>query len=510
MSVSTYLELYLTLFGWHMYSVFWDIILDTGVAYMPFVGMFLRNIVEPIKSQDAKDASITSLKRIELDIFMMFTVIVLAVQPFMTINYGGLNYTKSCSKVGAVAAGKTGTTYDTRFTKATLGGGTVQTPLWWYAVLSLTGGFNDAAILGIPCSDDIRLMQIKTHNARVKDPHLRRQVQLFYKDCYNSARTVFLDDNLAYPKGLPEDDLQWLGSSYFLGDLYKKRRASTEIPGFTYDKTRDLEYDPSIYIPPDGKPTCEQWWTGKGHAKKIGLRDALVGQIDTATITELWNYVSTHPLLKAKTKADVEDTAIKTLISREKVNFNGMRNLSMYNDASLANTTNAFAASMGGFMESVSFYPKMYMLKTAAPVIQAAILMLIYMLMPFYFVFSSYNIGKMIFMSIIIFSVKFWTVLWAVSHWLDNHLIDAINPGWFFSVEDAFTQNNFVVKMVINFVVAGLFVVIPLFWSGLLTWAGHRVGNNLTSLSKESGGTLSSAGSSGGKAVTTGVKKGIK
>ncbi len=113
-------------------------------------------------------------------------------------------------------------------------------------------------------------------------------------------------------------------------------------------------------------------------------------------------------------------------------------------------------------------------------------------------------------MSIIIFSVKFWTVLWAVSHWLDNHLIDAINPGWFFSVEDAFTQNNFVVKMVINFVVAGMFVVIPLFWSGLLTWAVHRVGNNLTSLSKESGGTLSSAGSSGGKIATGGVKKGIK
>ena len=49
------------------------------MAYMPFVGMFLRNIVEPIKSQDAK--------------------------------------------VGTVSAGKTGTTYDTTFTKTTLGGG---------------------------------------------------------------------------------------------------------------------------------------------------------------------------------------------------------------------------------------------------------------------------------------------------------------------------------------------------------------------------------------------------
>ena len=162
-------------------------------------------------------------------------------------------------------------------------------------------------------------------------------------------------------------------------------------------------------------------------------------------------------------------------------------------------------------MESVSFYPKMYMLKTAAPVIQAAILMLIYMLLPFYFVFSSYNIGKMIFMSIIIFSVKFWTVLWAVSHWLDNHLIDAINPGWFFSVEDAFTQNNFVVKMVINFVVAGMFVVIPLFWSGLLTWAGHRVGDAMSKSVDNMGKGSESAGSKGGGlAASAAVKAGRK
>jgi len=510
MSVSSNLELYLTLFGWHMYSVFWDIIVDTGVAYMPFIGMFLRNIIEPIKSQDAKDASVTSLKRIELDIIIMFTVIMLAVQPYLTISYGGLNYTKSCSKSAAVSAGKTNTTYDTTFTKASLGGGTVQAPIWWYALLALTGGFNDAAILGIPCSEDIRLLETKLSNERVKNPHLRRQVQLFYKDCYNSAKTAFLDNDLAIPKGLPEGDLQWLGSTYFMGALYKERRASTEIPGFTYDKNRDLEYDPAIYLPPDGKPTCEQWWTGNGHSKKIGLRAALVGQVKGSVIDEIWLAVKNNPVFSTKTKADVEEAAIKTLISREKVNFNGLRNLSMYNDAGFANTANSLASTLGGLMESMSFYPKMYMLKTAAPVIQAAILMLIYMFMPFYFLFSSYDIGKMIFMSIIIFSVKFWTVLWAIAHWLDNHLIDALQPGWFFSIQDAFTQNNYVVRMVINFVVAGLFVAMPLFWSGLLTWSGQKVGNVVGKSIGDMGQGAENAGSKGGGAGASAVKAGVK
>jgi hypothetical protein len=144
---------------------------------------------------------------------------------------------------------------------------------------------------------------------------------------------------------------------------------------------------------------------------------------------------------------------------------------------------------------------------TAAPIIQATVLMMIYMLMPFYFVFSSYNIGKIIFMSIIIFSVKFWTVLWAVSHWLDNNLMDAIKPSWY---RLDLTQNNLVVEFIVDFVIAGLFVVMPLFWSGLLTWAGHRVGNEMASATKEMRDGAGSAGTKGGSMASSAASVGIK
>ncbi|MFK5950162.1 MAG: conjugal transfer protein TraG N-terminal domain-containing protein [Methylococcales bacterium] len=100
-------------------------------------------------------------------------------------------------------------------------------------------------------------------------------------------------------------------------------------------------------------------------------------------------------------------------------------------------------------------------------------------------------------MSIIIFSVKFWTVLWAVSHWLDNNLMDAIKPTWY---RLDLTQNNLVVEFIVDFVIAGLFVVTPLFWSGLLTWAGHRIGNQITGTVDKSVKPTMSAGASGGKA----------
>jgi TraG-like protein, N-terminal region len=495
MAVSTYLELYLTLFGWLMYDRFWDIIMETGLGYFPFIAVFVKNIAAPIKSQEAKDAASTSLRRIEIDLFAMFTVVVIAVQPLLTIKYTGLSYTLAC-KNGQTSgqkftAGNTGTTYDTSFTQAALGGVDPKIPLWWYALLSVTGGFNDAAVMAIPCTTDIRLLTTKLENSRVKDPQLRRQVQLFYNDCYLEAMQIFLDKNLTYPNNLPKDDIYWLGSQYFLSGLYKTRQASTEIPGFPYDKNRDLRYDPRVYIPKYGRPTCAQWWTGQGNENGLGLKDALADQIDDVTLDDYLNAASN---VSGKPQDEIKNIAIRSLISREKTQFNGLRDLNMYNDVSLANMASSVAATAGAILESASFYPAMYMMKAAAPIIQAVVLMLIYMLMPFYFWFSSYDIGKVIFMSIIVFSVKFWTVLWAVANWLDNNLIAALSPNWW----QMTLQNNLVVELVINFVTAGMFVVVPLFWSGLLGWAGFRVGSELSKFANETRSTPGSAGSKGG------------
>ena len=44
MSVSSYLELYLAIFGWYMFDQIWVILKETGLAYLPFIGMFLKNI----------------------------------------------------------------------------------------------------------------------------------------------------------------------------------------------------------------------------------------------------------------------------------------------------------------------------------------------------------------------------------------------------------------------------------------------------------------------------------
>lgn len=171
MSVGTYLELYLTVFGWTMYGELWEIMNETSLAYLPFIAMLVRNIVGPYRSQEAKDASITSLRRIEVDVVAMLTVIVLATQPYLDVNVNNLSYTRACTtSASTVTGGNTGKTYDAEFTQMTLGGGTARVPVWWYAVLAFTGGFSDAAILAIPCTTDIRAMKYGIENSRIEDP----------------------------------------------------------------------------------------------------------------------------------------------------------------------------------------------------------------------------------------------------------------------------------------------------------------------------------------------------
>ena len=47
MSVDSYLELFTTLFGWTFYGVLWDVLVATGIVYLPFLGILIDNWREP-------------------------------------------------------------------------------------------------------------------------------------------------------------------------------------------------------------------------------------------------------------------------------------------------------------------------------------------------------------------------------------------------------------------------------------------------------------------------------
>ena len=81
MTVESYLELYLALFGWLQYNNLWNVLTGTGLAYLPFLAILITNIIGPVTSQETRDAATTSVKRMEVDLLIAFSVVVLSAVP---------------------------------------------------------------------------------------------------------------------------------------------------------------------------------------------------------------------------------------------------------------------------------------------------------------------------------------------------------------------------------------------------------------------------------------------
>ena len=81
MSVDSYLELFTTLFGWTFYGVLWDVLVATGIVYLPFLGILIDNWREPAEGGQFGTVTGLSLRRMEIDLFIALLVVVLAGQP---------------------------------------------------------------------------------------------------------------------------------------------------------------------------------------------------------------------------------------------------------------------------------------------------------------------------------------------------------------------------------------------------------------------------------------------
>ena len=94
MSVDSYLELFTTLFGWAFYGVLWDVLVGTGIVYLPFLGILIDNWREPAEGGEFGTATGLSLRRMEIELFIALLVVVLAGQPaaLTPLNAGTLSY----------------------------------------------------------------------------------------------------------------------------------------------------------------------------------------------------------------------------------------------------------------------------------------------------------------------------------------------------------------------------------------------------------------------------------
>lgn len=519
MQLDSYLEIFLTLYGWAFANIMGEVLAGTGLIALPF-GLIVFNAWREAKESAAGGASVVAVieaVQVRLLVALFVFSLCFATTPLSSLSSITLSYTPPATAAEpapqTATQGGSGSTYDAAMADAVNGsmstsGGLIQVPMWWMAVMGYSSGVNSAvrAALG-NSSRDLRMLEDQARNAAIQDPRLLADIQRFHSECFIPARSRYLrmdKDQLSstgqaiLAAGNTEygpTDVDWMGSQFFRTEpgFYTSMRAYAPVPGFAVDASRDMDYiasgasgdanaDAALVNPEWGRPTCNEWWLEGTR----GIRQQIVAQ------SEGWQsiYMSAKNMLTWSRDDAALDAVAKLGASKARPQFVDAARI-MGNDydvaISLAHSVGQAASTYTVAKRLTEMTVEFVPLVTALPMAQAAILMGIYMFLPLVVVFSGYDLRIMLYGGLGIFTVKFWAAMWYIARWLDARLIAAMYPGldgnmFLSEVKDMVTaqESSGYKRMILNIVLISMFVGLPVLWSGMMGWIGARIGGQLS------------------------------
>jgi hypothetical protein len=504
MAVDSTLELFTTLYGWLFYNSIFEVLAATGIIYLPFIGILIDTVIRSYASEDAEDAGNTTLRIIEVEFFMAFFVAMIAIVPAIPLAAANLSFTPQAligtpAQPNATAANS----------QSTYGGtisfvdypNSVDLPVWWFLVLSFNSGFNRAVMEDVPPALNLREYTSDLRELKISDPEVQNELNDFFRDCFVEARSKFLSDrpdtiqvrDLLDEYG--ETDTDWIGSHVYLetSGYYDTLRSDVIRNGFPYSQLRDTEWDVTN-APLFGKPFCNEWWTDStsGLAQKI-LDETDGIELVAASVELSWSAderkdaIIQAAMLNSPPRWTTRgyDFAYGNLTS-----FAGEADKGVW--ASVQNYAQQGIAAYGLSKESLSFAAFLRIFLEAAPMLQSLILMGLYSLLSFFVLMSRYKFSTLMTGTMVFFIVKFWTVLWFFSYWVDQNLILAFypNPG---DITTLFNIDLTVKRIILNFLTGMMYIVFPMLFSIYLTLAGVAAGRALDGSSTALAGNLARA-----------------
>ena len=147
----------------------------------------------------------------------------------------------------------------------------------------------------------------------------------------------------------------------------------------------------------------------------------------------------------------------------------------------------------------------------ALPMVQVLMLLSIYALLPMIVVLSRYSLSMMVVGAMAIFTVKFWSVLWYLAMWVDRNLILSMCPDVnVFLQIFANAGEHDAKRMLLNMITTSLYLGLPLLWTGMMGWAGLKVGRSLEVATSAMRNPAQDAGRQGGAFGKAALSKGIR
>lgn len=496
---SDYLEYYLTLAGWLINNGIWDMIADSGLFAVPFCIIIVREWLK-VRGEGADEGNkgVLSLARIETHIYVGYVVVALCGIPVVNVSFSTLQFDQSrAQQCQFQLPSPSSTGWETSF--SSLDGKSAQMPIWWAFMHALSKATTNGAVAAIPCGTDLRQMRMEVNNTRINNPLLAQEVADFTRFCYGPSRARFFmrQPDLGSVADNPEtlQDLSWIGSRYFLGTsgYYDTDYSKTPRTAWPYNATRDAGL-PEV-SGGGGYPTCKQWWSDGG----IGLKDRILEQVDPYLMTRFLGWASW-----------LSDDQVQESIIRQIVTPRQQIDGAVYSDyggqvggqqTSLTNGASRAAGYIGIALGSLAYFPAMDMVRQALPMVMAFLKMAMVICIPFVLIVGAYQLKVAMTMTVVFFALIFVDFWFQLARWVDSTILDAMygSGSPYQNFNPALGLDNAAQDAILNFVMATMFIILPVFWLTALGWAGMSVGSVLNGLAEGTRSVQSAGGKAGEK-----------
>ncbi|WP_426576198.1 conjugal transfer protein TraG N-terminal domain-containing protein [Xenorhabdus stockiae] len=489
MTANSYLEYFLTLLGWVINNGLWHILIATGLFTLPLVVKVIAVwlTVRECGEEDGQ-AGLQSLARIENTLYGAFFVMVVCCVPLVNVSLTTLQYdtsrAKSCGTWTPTIPDNSG--YAPVI--SSLNNQTAAVPLWWAVVHRLSKGLTQAAVASIPCRPDLRQLRFDVQHTRISNPALAAELQDFTHDCYALALYQWKQrDQEHITDPIILNDIGWLGSRTFLAGDYRTLQSRLPRADFPWQERRD---NGRPYTGQGGYPTCQVWWS----TAQTGLKDRVLAQADPG----LWLRLSATLKILGKNTPAYQEAVIRRLVSP--VNLTVSQEGYVYAgyggnaDPTLLDGANRIGTAAGALLGGLLSMPMFDAVRQALPMMQAVILMALYILIPLILLFAAYEFKTIFTLTFVIFALNFLTFWWELARWLDSHLLEALYGSDTHSLFNLAGIQNTSDDLIMGLVMGTLFIVLPMVWLGALAWAGVRMGDMAGMMSQGVGQVRQSAG----------------
>ena len=501
---SDYLEYYLTLVAWIINNGIWNVLVASGIFALPFLAIVVQEWLKArSEGADEGNKGVLSSMRIENRVWVAIVVILFAGIPFIPVDLSTIQFDRTRSQQCQVNVPEPSETpWSTSFT--TINDQSAHVPVWWFFMHALSKAVTGAAVASIPCGTDLRQMRMEIDSTRIADPLLAQEVADFTGDCYGPARAkLFMNRPALSDEEM--HDVTWIGSRFFLdtAGFYDTYRSQAPRDAWPYSDSRDAGL--AEVASGGGYPDCRNWWLDGSE----GLRTRLLAQVDPSLLSRFAQWAGFMD------QSQVDDALIRAIASPQ---HQAMNQGQVYTDyggqigITLPNATTRVASDLGLTVGSLGFFPAMDVVRQALPMILSFLKMAMVIVIPLVLIFGTYDLRTVVTVTAVQFALFFVDFWFQLARWVDSTILNALY-GWdspHSNFNPLMGLNNAFGDMLLNFVMAMMFIVLPGFWVIALSWAGVRVGNVLGGLTVATGDAKSAGGSGSRLAMAAATKGGSK